>query len=106
MPPRNDDTPRRGEQPRRGTSRDLPDEGRGTEATGRGRGGFGNGDARAYPPRGRALAERDQRSRSPRAGRTTDPFRPALQVLDGGRPQRGRRPAADPETGNDDGRAS
>ncbi|MFC7273269.1 penicillin-binding transpeptidase domain-containing protein [Paractinoplanes rhizophilus] len=39
------------------------------------------------------MAERDQRTRSPRAGRTTDPFRPALQVLDGGRPQRGRRPA-------------
>ena len=93
MPPRNDDTPRRGEQPRRGTSRDLPTEGTGTEETGRGRGGFGIGDARAYTPRGRTLAERDQRTRSPRAGRTTDPFRPALQVLDGGRPQRGRRPA-------------
>ncbi|MCU7723552.1 penicillin-binding transpeptidase domain-containing protein [Actinoplanes sp. KI2] len=92
MPPRNDDTPRRGEQPRRGTSRDLPAE-EGTEETARGRGGFGIGDARAYTPRGRTLAERDQRTRSPRAGRNTDPFRPALQVLDGGRPQRGRRPA-------------
>src|SRR4051812_17389728 len=100
MSPRNDDTPRRGEQPRRGTSRDLPAEGDETLDNGRdggrdnGRGrGFGIGDARAYTPRGRTLAERDQRTRSPRAGRTTDPFRPALQVLDGGRPQRGRRPA-------------
>ena len=105
MPPRNDDTPRRGEQPRRGTSRDLPTEGTGTEETGRGRGGFGIGDARAYTPRGRTLAERDQRTRSPRAGRTTDPFRPALQVLDGGRPQRGRRPAeTEPPAGDDAGR--
>src|SRR5690242_19019194 len=94
MPPRNDDTPRRGEQPRRGTSRDLPTEdGTGTDESAQGRGGFGIGDARAYTPRGRTLAERDQRTRSPRAGRNTDPFRPALQVLDGGRPQRGRRPA-------------
>jgi cell division protein FtsI (penicillin-binding protein 3) len=43
------------------------------------------------------VAERDQRTRSPRAGRTTDPFRPALQVLDGGRPatRTGRTPQAD-----------
>jgi cell division protein FtsI (penicillin-binding protein 3) len=36
------------------------------------------------------MAERDQRTRSPRAGRTADPFRPVLQVLDGGQPPRGR----------------
>src|SRR4051812_39023602 len=113
MSPRNDDTPRRGEQPRRGTSRDLPAEGDETLDNGRdggrdnGRGrGFGIGDARAYTPRGRTLAERDQRTRSPRAGRNTDPFRPALQVLDGGRPQRGRRPAETepPARGDDRGR--
>src|SRR3954463_11252508 len=96
MPPRSDDTPRRGVQPRRGTSRDTSAENAGDGADGaeggKGR-GFGIGDARAYTPRGRTLAERDQRTRSPRAGRTTDPFRPALQVLDGGRPQRGGRPA-------------
>ncbi|GAA2651914.1 penicillin-binding transpeptidase domain-containing protein [Paractinoplanes durhamensis] len=100
MSPRSDDTPRRGNQPRRGTSRDLPvgdTDPEETEENGRGRGFGGIGDARAYTPRGRTMAERDQRTRSPRAGRTTDPFRPALQVLDGGRPQRGRRPAAEPE---------
>src|ERR671932_695219 len=87
MSPRADDTPRRGVTPRRGTSRDLPadpapepDETTGGHAFG------GIGDARAYPPRGGTMAERDQRTRSPRAGRTADPFRPALQVLDGGRP--------------------
>ncbi|MEV4352497.1 penicillin-binding transpeptidase domain-containing protein [Actinoplanes sp. NPDC049596] len=90
MAPRADDTPpRRGAQPRRGTSRDLPEEG--DEQAGQGRGFGGIGDARAYTPRGRTMAERDQRTRSPRAGRTSDPFRPALQVLDGGRPRRGGR---------------
>jgi cell division protein FtsI (penicillin-binding protein 3) len=100
MSPRDDDTPRRGNQPRRGTSRDLPAGDTGAEETeekGRGRGFGGIGDARAYTPRGRTMAERDQRTRSPRAGRNTDPFRPALQVLDGGRPQRGRRPTVEPE---------
>jgi cell division protein FtsI (penicillin-binding protein 3) len=90
MSPRADDTPpRRGAQPRRGTSRDLPAEGDEGGQPGRGFGGIG--DARAYTPRGRTMAERDQRTRSPRAGRNADPFRPALQVLDGGRPRRGGR---------------
>jgi cell division protein FtsI (penicillin-binding protein 3) len=101
MSPRSDDTPRRGNQPRRGTSRDLPADDSGAEETGEnGRGrGFGIGDARAYTPRGRTMAERDQRTRSPRAGRTADPFRPALQVLDGGRqaPRKGR--AGEPQDG-------
>ncbi|WP_127501338.1 peptidoglycan D,D-transpeptidase FtsI family protein [Actinoplanes solisilvae] len=94
MPPRADDTPpRRGAQPRRGTSRDLPVEG--DETTGKQSRGFGGiGDARAYTPRGRTVAERDQRTRSPRAARNADPFRPALQVLDGGQPSRRSRPAA------------
>ncbi|MCO8278020.1 penicillin-binding transpeptidase domain-containing protein [Actinoplanes sp. TRM 88003] len=95
--PRADDTPpRRGAQPRRGTSRDLPIEG--DETTDRRSRGFGGiGDARAYTPRGRTVAERDQRTRSPRAGRTSDPFRPALQVLDGGQPPRRGRATAEPE---------
>jgi cell division protein FtsI (penicillin-binding protein 3) len=80
MTPRADEPPRRGTPPRRGAARDLPPE-RDSD-TGRGFGGIG--DARAYTPRGRTVAERDQRTRSPHAGRTTDPFRPALQVLDGG----------------------
>lgn len=95
MPPRADDTPpRRGAPPRRGTSRDLPTEG--DETTGKQSRGFGGiGDARAYTPRGRTVAERDQRTRSPRAGRTSDPFRPALQVLDGGQPARRSRASAE-----------
>ncbi|MCM4081511.1 peptidoglycan D,D-transpeptidase FtsI family protein [Paractinoplanes hotanensis] len=95
--PRADDTPpRRGAQPRRGTSRDVPAD---DDATGKPSRGFGGiGDARAYTPRGRTVAERDQRTRSPRAGRTSDPFRPALQVLDGGQPPRRGRPAAERET--------
>ncbi|WP_442875214.1 penicillin-binding transpeptidase domain-containing protein [Actinoplanes sp. NBC_00393] len=58
------------------------------------------GDARAYTPRGRTVAER---GRLPRSGRTTDPFRPALQVLDGGetgqraRGRTGRAPEEPPE---------
>ncbi len=97
MSPRADEPPRRGQAPRRGASRDLPP-GDGDDTTASGFGGIG--DARAYTPRGRTVAERDQRTRSPRAGRTTDPFRPALQVLDGGRaaPRKGRgAPPDDPE---------
>ncbi len=81
-----------GDDGRRGASRDLPAE----PADGDQRRGFGGiGEARAYTPRGRTVAERDQRTRSPRAGRTSDPFRPALQVVDGGRPpaRRGGGPA-------------
>ncbi|MEU7902392.1 penicillin-binding protein 2 [Actinoplanes sp. NPDC049118] len=91
MSPRADETPRRGREPRRGASRDLPpaeESGRDDDRT---RGFGGIGDARAYTPRGRTVREGDQRTRSPRAGRDTDPFRPALQVLDGGRPARARR---------------
>ncbi|MFG1608172.1 penicillin-binding transpeptidase domain-containing protein [Actinoplanes sp. NPDC049265] len=92
MPPRNDEPPRRGQQPRRGASRDVP---AGDEEGRRGFGGIG--EARAYTPRGRTVAERDQRTRSPRAGRNTDPFRPALQLLEGGKP-RERRAAPPQET--------
>jgi len=43
------------------------------------------------------VREGDQRTRSPRTGRNTDPFRPALQVLDGGRPVRDRGRETDEE---------
>ncbi|AGZ40286.1 peptidoglycan D,D-transpeptidase FtsI family protein [Actinoplanes friuliensis] len=97
MSPRSDETPRRGQEPRRGASRDLPSaEGSGRDDD-RARGFGGIGDARAYTPRGRTVREGDQRTRSPRTGRNTDPFRPALQVLDGGRPARDRRREAEEE---------
>ncbi|MEV0898025.1 penicillin-binding transpeptidase domain-containing protein [Actinoplanes sp. NPDC049802] len=93
-----DEAPRRGKQPRRGSSRDLPGEEQ-TDDPREGRRGFSSiGEARAYTPRGRTVAER---GRLPRTGeRTADPFRPALQVLDGGESgqrTRGRgRPAEQP----------
>ena len=93
MPPRSDEPLRRGFEPRRSVSRDLPpNDDRDDDEAGR---GFGSiGDARAYTPRGRTVAERDQRTRSPRAGRNADPFRPALQVIDGGQPDVRRRGSA------------
>ncbi|GAA2584955.1 hypothetical protein GCM10010435_73710 [Winogradskya consettensis] len=101
MTPRADGTPpRRGQEPRRGSSagkagKGSPEpEGDGQDERGqdeRGRGFGGIGDARAYTPRGRTVRESDQRTRNPRAGRNGDPFRPSLQVLDGGRPARGDR---------------
>ncbi|UQU63164.1 penicillin-binding protein [Couchioplanes caeruleus] len=94
MPPRSDETPRRGQEPRRGASAREQASGADDE---RGRGFGGIGDARAYTPRGRTVREGDQRTRSPRSGRTSDPFRPALQVLDGGRPPRERRRDAEEE---------
>jgi cell division protein FtsI (penicillin-binding protein 3) len=103
VPSRANETPRRGQEPRRGASHDLPPAD-GSEPTRGGkpqkskpggdddriRGFGGIGDARAYTPRGRTVREGDQRTRSPRTGRNADPFRPALQVLDGGQPARGR----------------
>ncbi|WP_199514346.1 penicillin-binding transpeptidase domain-containing protein [Nucisporomicrobium flavum] len=94
MPPRSDETPRRGQEPPRGAS--APDQASGADDE-RGRGFGGIGDARAYTPRGRTVREGDQRTRSPRSGRTSDPFRPSLQVLDGGRPPRERRRDAEEE---------
>jgi len=105
VPPRANGTPRRGQEPRRGASADLPPaDGAGPDDD-RARGFGGIGDARAYTPRGRTVREGDQRTRSPRTGRnteprtgrTTDPFRPALQVLDGGRPVRDRSRETDEE---------
>ncbi|GAA3942428.1 penicillin-binding transpeptidase domain-containing protein [Actinoplanes auranticolor] len=97
MPPRADGTPRRGQEPRRGASPDLPPADGSGRDDDRARGFGGIGDARAYTPRGRTVREGDQRTRSPRTGRNTDPFRPALQVLDGGRPVRDRRPEVEAE---------
>ncbi|MEV4827657.1 penicillin-binding transpeptidase domain-containing protein [Micromonospora sp. NPDC049257] len=87
--------------PRAGESRG---QGRAGDArTGQPRAGDGGGisDARAYTPRGRTIREssdeRGGQRRTPRAGRSGDPFRPALQVLDGGRAaanRAGRREAA------------
>ncbi|MFV2009168.1 MULTISPECIES: penicillin-binding transpeptidase domain-containing protein [unclassified Micromonospora] len=53
----------------------------------------GIADARAYTPRGRTVRESAEQRRTGRAERSRDPFRPALQVLDGGRSTSGRPPA-------------
>lgn len=50
----------------------------------------GIADARAYTPRGRTVRESAEQRRVSRATRSSDPFRPALQVLDGGRSGAGR----------------
>ena len=84
MPSRADEPPRRGQEPRRGASRGPrpdPQEPDGAEPPERGFGGIS--DARAYTPRGRTVRESAERGRPPRGG---DPFRPALQVLKGGKP--------------------
>ncbi|MGW0215214.1 peptidoglycan D,D-transpeptidase FtsI family protein [Micromonospora chokoriensis] len=92
MPPRSDEPRRDPKGARRGSSRDASpadDESRSSEP---GIGGISG--ARAYTPRGRTV--RDERGtpargggaeqrRTPRSTRSADPFRPALQVLDGGR---------------------
>ncbi|MFJ2081678.1 peptidoglycan D,D-transpeptidase FtsI family protein [Micromonospora chokoriensis] len=92
MPPRSDEPRRDPKGARRGSSRDASpadDESRSSEP---GIGGISG--ARAYTPRGRTV--RDERGtpargggaeqrRTPRSTRSGDPFRPALQVLDGGR---------------------
>jgi cell division protein FtsI (penicillin-binding protein 3) len=97
VPPRVNGTPRRGQEPRRGASADPPPADGSGRDDDRARGFGGIGDARAYTPRGRTVREGDQRTRSPRTGRNTDPFRPALQVLDGGRPVRDRGGETDEE---------
>ncbi|MDI6104477.1 penicillin-binding transpeptidase domain-containing protein [Actinoplanes sp. NEAU-A12] len=100
MPPHGDDEePRRGTPPRRGSSRDLPG-GEPADEPRESRRGFSTiGEARAYTPRGRTVAERGRLPRG--AGRNADPFRPALQVLDGGEAgprARGRGRTAEPPT--------
>ncbi|MER7166292.1 penicillin-binding protein 2 [Micromonospora sp. NPDC000207] len=87
MPPRSEEPRRDATGSRRGSSR------AGGARTGEPTGG-GISDARAYTPRGRSIREGGEQRRTPRTGRSGDPFRPALQVLDGGRanPARGGRP--------------
>src|SRR3989337_335603 len=89
--------PRRGsEEPRRGSARGADASRRGgqPEQDPPAERGFGISEARAYTPRGRTMRER-----TPRTGRTSDPFRPALQVVEGGKPRTARRPAADEPAG-------
>ncbi|WFE41446.1 penicillin-binding protein 2 [Micromonospora sp. WMMD998] len=93
MPPRSDEPRRDPTGSRRGSSRGA--ESHGAEPREPGVGGIS--DARAYTPRGRTIREGGaEQRRTPRSSRSGDPFRPALQVLDGGRVTRaGRRePAA------------
>jgi len=98
---RREDQPTKGTAPRRGAEEPRRGSARGADATRRGakpedegseERGFGISEARAYTPRGRTMRER-----TPRAGRTTDPFRPALQVVEGGKPARTARRPQPPE---------
>ncbi|MEV4694165.1 penicillin-binding protein 2 [Micromonospora echinospora] len=93
MPPRSEDPRRDATGSRRGSSR-------GSEPREPGLGGIS--DARAYTPRGRTVREGGgaEQRRTPRSTRSGDPFRPALQVLDGGRTGRG----GQRETAGDGGR--
>ncbi|MFI6241311.1 peptidoglycan D,D-transpeptidase FtsI family protein [Micromonospora sp. NPDC050795] len=92
MPPRSDEPRRDPTGSRRGSARDArPADGE--PRTGEpGIGGISG--ARAYTPRGRTVREERgtpsrgqgaEQRRTPRSTRSGDPFRPALQVLDGGR---------------------
>lgn len=115
MAPRSEEPRRDAPGSRRGSSRDAGGRGAAPRSGEPGVGGIS--DARAYTPRGRTIregrGEREERAgfarpavgsgggaeqrRTPRTSRSGDPFRPALQVLDGGGtgPARaGRREAA------------
>ncbi|MFI6264254.1 peptidoglycan D,D-transpeptidase FtsI family protein [Micromonospora sp. NPDC051006] len=94
MPPRSDEPRRDPTGSRRGSSRDTG--GRGAEPRAGEQGVGGISGARAYTPRGRTIREEGggqarggsggaEQRRTPRSTRSGDPFRPALQVLDGGR---------------------
>ncbi|PZG01278.1 peptidoglycan D,D-transpeptidase FtsI family protein [Micromonospora deserti] len=114
MPPRSEEPRRDATGSRRGSSRAA---GRGADPRSGEPGVGGISDARAYTPRGRTIREersdagrpgRDERParaeqrRTPRSTRSGDPFRPALQVLDGGRAaatRTGRRDAPAGRTG-------
>ncbi|MDZ5442750.1 penicillin-binding protein 2 [Micromonospora sp. 4G57] len=97
MPPRSEEPRRDPTGSRRGSSRG----GRGADPRSGEPGVGGISDARAYTPRGRTLREGGgaarsaptggaEQRRTPRSSRSGDPFRPALQVLDGGRAAAGR----------------
>ncbi|MEU3458138.1 penicillin-binding protein 2 [Micromonospora sp. NPDC006766] len=92
MPPRSEEPRRDATGSRRDSSRGGRDD---VPRSGEPRIG-GISDARAYTPRGRTIREGGsatrtgaggggQQRRTPRSSRSGDPFRPALQVLDGGR---------------------
>ncbi len=94
----------RSDEPRRDPPGSRRGSGRGGNRTGQqpsGEPGRGISDARAYTPRGRSLREAAEQRRTPRTSRSGDPFRPALQVVEGGRAEggsdtarrAGRRPA-------------
>ncbi|PWU44659.1 penicillin-binding protein 2, partial [Micromonospora globispora] len=91
MPPRSEEPRRDPTGSRRGSSRGA----RGTDPRSGEPGVGGISDARAYTPRGRTIREGGgaarsaatggaEQRRTPRSSRSGDPFRPALQVLDGG----------------------
>ncbi|MEV4628367.1 penicillin-binding transpeptidase domain-containing protein [Micromonospora sp. NPDC049523] len=85
----------------RGTNRDASARGTGRGSAADGEQGLGGiSGARAYTPRGRTLRDAPELRRTPRSTRSADPFRPALQVLDGGRTGGGRtrREAPEPTT--------
>ncbi|WP_446216060.1 peptidoglycan D,D-transpeptidase FtsI family protein [Micromonospora sp. IBHARD004] len=97
MPPRSEEPRRDPTGSRRGSSRG----GRGADPRSGEPGVGGISDARAYTPRGRTIREGGgaarsaptggaEQRRTPRSSRSGDPFRPALQVLDGGRAGAGR----------------
>ncbi|MBM7489941.1 cell division protein FtsI (penicillin-binding protein 3) [Micromonospora luteifusca] len=92
MAPRSDEPRRDPKGARRGSSREAgPTDGEPRN----GESGIGGiSGARAYTPRGRTVREERgtpprsvgaEQRRTPRSTRSGDPFRPALQVLDGGR---------------------
>ncbi|SCE90467.1 peptidoglycan synthetase FtsI [Micromonospora viridifaciens] len=105
MPPRSEEPRRDATGSRRGSSAG----GRGADPRSGEPGIGGISDARAYTPRGRTIREGGGAARTgagggagqrrtPRSSRSGDPFRPALQVLDGGRagsPRTGRRDTAE-----------
>ncbi|MGW3614956.1 hypothetical protein ACWD6N_35030, partial [Micromonospora sp. NPDC005163] len=92
MPPRSDEPRRDPKGSRRGSSPDAGPRDGEPRASEPGMGGISG--ARAYTPRGRTIREERgtpprsggaEQRRTPRSTRSGDPFRPALQVLDGGR---------------------
>ncbi|MEV0394343.1 penicillin-binding transpeptidase domain-containing protein [Polymorphospora rubra] len=100
MAPRSNEPRRDTEVPRRGSSRSAA----GRDSQGRGTTGDGDAperrlggisDARSYTPRGRTVRD------TGRPDRSADPFRPALQVLDGGRKGPVRRTPTQPARGSD-----
>ncbi|MBQ1073007.1 penicillin-binding protein 2 [Micromonospora sp. C31] len=102
MPPRSEEPRRDATGSRRGSSRNTGGRGAGSRSGEPGAGGIS--DARAYTPRGRTVREQRaggragsdadagpaEQRRTPRSTGSGDPFRPALQVLDGGRAGSGR----------------